>query len=73
MDCNSYNQLLNKHITKAYKKVDKNLADSINREAKAIATDLNLDDRINTTAKREAFITIKDHKPNFFKTTQPAD
>ncbi len=26
---------------------------------------MNLTDRINTTANREAFITLKDHKPNF--------
>ena len=38
---------------------------SIEQEAKAIATKLHLDDRINITAKREAFITLKDHKPNF--------
>ena len=34
-------------------------------EANEIAKRLNLDDRVNTTAKREAFITLKDHKPNF--------
>ena len=31
----------------------------------AIAKTLRLDDRINITAKREAFISLKDHKPNF--------
>ena len=34
-------------------------------KAKDIAKKLQLDSRINTTAKREAFITLKDHKPNF--------
>jgi uncharacterized protein YcbX len=38
---------------------------STEAEAKTIATKLALDDRINITAKREAFITLKDHKPNF--------
>ena len=30
-----------------------------------IAKKLNLDDRVNTTAVRDAFVTLKDHKPNF--------
>ena len=30
-----------------------------------IATELELDDRIETIAERESFITLKDHKPNF--------
>ena len=38
---------------------------SIELEAHEIARKLHLEDRVNTTAKREAFITLKDHKPNF--------
>lgn len=38
---------------------------SIELEAQEIARKLHLDDRVNTTAKREAFLTLKDHKPNF--------
>ena len=38
---------------------------SIELEAQKIARKLHLEDRVNTTAKREAFITLKDHKPNF--------
>ena len=38
---------------------------SIELEAQEIARKLHLEDRFNTTAKREAFITLKDHKPNF--------
>ena len=40
-------------------------ADSIELKAKDIAKKLQLDSRINSTAKREAFITLKDHKPKF--------
>ena len=29
------------------------------------ATKLELDDRIDVTAQKQAFITLKDHKPNF--------
>ena len=38
---------------------------NINKEAKEIATKLNIDHKINSLAKQPAFITIKDHKPNF--------
>ena len=65
MDSTAYNGLLQKNITKTYKKVSPKTATSIELEAKEIARRLDLDDQINTTAKREAFITLKDHKPNF--------
>ena len=65
MDTQSYNDLLQKNITKTYKKATPDTADSIELKAKDIAKKLQLDGRINTTAKREAFITLKDHKPNF--------
>ena len=65
MDTQSYTELLQKNITKNYKKVPPGITNSIEAGAKTIAKKLHLDDRINTTAKREAFITLKDHKPNF--------
>ena len=37
----------------------------VNAEDKRIAEKLELSDRIDVTAKREAFITLKDHKENF--------
>ena len=37
----------------------------INKEAKAIASKLKLDDRIERFPTRKAFITLKNHKPNF--------
>ena len=58
MDSTAYNGLLQKNITKTYKKVSPNTATSIELEAKEIARKLDLDDRANTTAKREAFITL---------------
>ena len=65
MDPASYNNLLHKNITKTYKKVTPNTMNSIELEAQTIAKKIHLDDRNNTTAKHEAFITLKDHKPNF--------
>ena len=56
---------MQKNITKTYKKVALNVTNPIDLEAKTIAKKLQLDDRVNATAKREAFITVKDHKPNF--------
>ena len=35
------------------------------KNAKKIAEELDLSDRVETMAKRDAFITLKDHKPNF--------
>ena len=67
MDTASYNDLLQKNITKTYKKVTHGTTNSIELEAKVIAKKMHLDDRINITEKREAFITLKDHKPNFVK------
>ena len=65
MDPNSYNELLHKNVIKTYKKIPAKVVHNIQNEAKGIAEKLNLADRINTTAQREAFITLKDHKPNF--------
>ena len=60
-----YSELLKNNITKDYKKAPENLDKNINRNDKKIATKLDLADRIDTTAKNQAFITLKDHKPNF--------
>ena len=35
------------------------------KEDKAIANKLEIDDRVYSTSKREAFLTLKDHKPNY--------
>ena len=65
MDATSYNDLRQKNITMTYKNVTQGTTSSIELGAKVIAKKLHLDDRINTTAKLEAFISLKDHKPNF--------
>ena len=39
--------------------------DDINKEAKKIAQNLMLEDRIECFPHRDAFITLKDHKENF--------
>jgi hypothetical protein len=58
-------KLLEDNITKDYKRAPQSLEKDINMEDKNIASELKLDDRIDTIAKTEAFITLKDHKPSF--------
>ena len=66
LDAAKYNQLLNDNITKAYKKSDGNQLKTIDTGAKAITKRLKIDDRVEMTAQKEGFITLKDHKDNFF-------
>ncbi|XP_067951745.1 uncharacterized protein [Watersipora subatra] len=61
----NYNKALQNNITKNYKKTDNDTINKITANDQQIAQQLELDDRIEQTARRDAFITIKDHKPNF--------
>ena len=65
MEQNTYNQLLDVNVTKGYKKAPTTIEEDITFQDKTIATKLELDDRIDVTAQKQAFITLKDHKPNF--------
>ena len=65
ISANDYQRLLTKNITKDYKKVNKNCVNDITTEAKEIACCLEIDDRVTKMPEREAYITFKDHKPNF--------
>ena len=60
-----YNKLLIENISKSYKKTTVSAINAINNEAKAIAKDLNLDERIKKYHQNQCFITLKDHKENF--------
>ena len=48
-----------------YRKIDDKVVMGLEKKSKSIAENLGLDDRIEKTAKKEPFITLKDHKPNF--------
>ena len=61
----TYSKLLQDNITKSYKKSNVTLINNINKEAKAIVSELKLDDEIEQYNQREAFVTLKDHKANF--------
>ena len=59
-----YNKLLLEN-SKTYKKTTVSAINAINTEAKAIAKDLNLDERIEQHSQNQSFITLKVHKENF--------
>ena len=61
-----YEKLLHDNITANYRKASDNATKQINTEGKGLACSLNLDSRIEKIAKKFAFITLKDHKPNFY-------
>ena len=65
LEPSEYNDLLKKNITKSYKKAPPEATKAIDKENKNIATKLQIDDRVDITANKDAFITLKDHKPNF--------
>ena len=65
MNPNSYNKLITENVTKTYKKAGDKLVGKLDAQSARIAERLNLDDRIEKLAKKEAFITLKDHKPTF--------
>ena len=61
----AYNDLLEKNITKSYKHATEETAKKIKQEDREITVNLGIDDRVDVTANKQAFITLKDHKPNF--------
>ena len=65
LDAPEYNRLLNDNVTKTYRKADIKQISDINNEARSITKVLNIDDRVESMAMKEAFITLKDHKDNF--------
>ena len=65
MEKDDYNKLLMENITKTSKKSSKTKVNKINYNAKRIAEDLLLEDRIEKIYEKEAYITIKDHKKDF--------
>ena len=62
---NTYNELLRDNITKTYKHGSEDFIDEIDSELKEISSRLGFGDRNERMKKREAFISLKDHKENF--------
>ena len=63
-------KLIEKSVTKDYKKCSKKLVQNVNKGDKLIAKSLELDNRIYALSEREAFVTIKDHKENYENNTK---
>ena len=66
MDKENYNKLLLENISKDYKKTDVSVCVDINKEANKIAQTLNLENKMEALAEKDAYITLKDHKENFY-------
>ena len=64
-DKNSYKKLLTDNISKAYKKAEHNIYNKINKDAKTIASNYGVSERVDSLAKSNAFVSLKYHKPNF--------
>ena len=60
---NTYSNLLTDNISKTYKKTEHNIYSKINKEAKIIANNYEVSERVDCLAN--AFISLKEHKPNF--------
>ena len=67
-----YNKLQIENISKTYKQITESAINSINTEAKAIAKDLNLDERIEQYNQTQSFITLKTIS-KIFRTIRNAD
>ena len=61
MDSETYEKFLHENITQT----DKKRVRAINVDAKKIAKDLELEDRIEKMQESECYITVKDHKEDF--------
>ena len=60
----NYNKLLHENISKTYRKTANKIYKNINKQAKAIASNYEIAERIDCLPMADAFITLKDHKPN---------
>ena len=65
VDKKDYKKLLRDTITNNYKIDESKIEDEINISAKKITDQLGISDRVETIALKDAYITIKDHKPKF--------
>ena len=65
LDAPTYDTLLNTAITKTYKKAPTQATSRIISDEKKIAKSLGIDNRVDSLATKDSFITLKDHKPNF--------
>ena len=61
----TYKKLLRDNVTNEYEIAPDDLESNINLEARHISEKLQLDERVEIMARKDAYVTLKDHKPNF--------
>ena len=61
-----HEKLIMENITKTYQKASDKLEKAINMKAKNVAKSNKLAERIDHLPRSEIFITLKDHKDNFY-------
>ena len=64
-----YEKIIHENFTKKYKEVNMSSPKRINRKGRKIAKTFDFSDRVDTMAKQECFLTLKDHKKDY--TTNP--
>ena len=65
MQPSDYTKLLTENVTKSYKHAQEHIATNIAEEFKDIVDELKLSNRTVPMAETTAFLTLKDHKPDF--------
>ena len=60
-------ELFTNHITTTYRKTDPAALESINAEAKTVAQNIEIDNRIKGFPPLDAFVTLEDQRKNFCK------
>ena len=65
LDPDTYKRLTTHNILPCYKKADPDTVHSINLEAQNLTQQLKIANRVEIIAEKSAYITIKDHKPDF--------
>ena len=66
MNPSSHDKLVKENVTKTYKKSNDKLIGELDAKSAKIAERQKLGDRIDKLATKEAFVTLKDHKLNFY-------
>ena len=77
MRVDEYQANRDKELMAGYRKVGSEIIEKIDSDAASLVQRINLDDRIEGIAPQPAFLTIKDHKPDFpnklsFRVINPA-
>ena len=66
VDKQTYNKLLRDNVTANYVKCKTDVKKKINTQAAKITRDLDIDNRVEIMPCKNAYVTLKDHKPNFY-------